>query len=193
MGAASRSSTKNLIRAAGWQTRARYWVRKEEAARFCRARLHLALYPGVDIVADLNEPLPVDDASFDAVHADQVLEHVTNLIGLLQEVHRVLKPNGFPVAHVPYFRSAWAHIDPMHVRCFTISTLDYFIKNTFCNDNYSFGDTASPRGVVFLDTDYRSTPARAPSSLALRWPFRFENSTLTFLYPFEQLTFVLTK
>lgn len=151
-------------------------------------------YEGVDIVADLNARLPVDDASFDVVHADQVLEHVTNLIGLLDEVHRVLKPGGFLVAHVPYFRSSWAHIDPTHVRCFTISTLDYFIKGTFCNDNYSFGDKAFSRGEIFLDNDYRSTPTRALfSNLALRWPFRFENSTLSFLYPFEQLTFVLTK
>ena len=151
-------------------------------------------YPHVDIVADLNQRLPIDDASYDIVHADQVLEHVANLIGLLGEIHRILKPGGSLVAHVPYFRSSWAHIDPTHVRSFTINTLDYFVKDTYCNTDYSFGDFAFARREVYLDTDYRSTPARALfTTLALKWPFRFENSTLACLFPFEQLTYVLTK
>jgi SAM-dependent methyltransferase len=150
--------------------------------------------PGVDVVSDLNQRLPFDNDSFDVVYANQVLEHVQELIGLLHEIHRVLRPGGFLVAHTPYFRSSWAHIDPTHVRHFTISTLDYFVKGTYCNNEYKFGDVAFSRQEVFLDTDYRWSPARAFfSTLALRWPFRFENSTLSFIYPFEQITFVLTK
>jgi SAM-dependent methyltransferase len=151
-------------------------------------------HEGVDIVADLNQRLPIDDASYDIVHADQVLEHIPNLIGLIHEIHRILKPGGSLVAHVPYFRSSWAHIDPTHVRSFTINTLDYFVAGTFCNRDYSFGDATFASHEVYLDTDYRSTPARALfTALALRWPFRFENSTLACLFPFEQLTYVLTK
>ena len=151
-------------------------------------------FPGVDIVADLNQKLPIEDASYDVVHSSQVLEHVDNLIGLMHEMHRILKPGGIMVAHTPYFRSAWAHIDPTHVRHFTIATLDYFVKGTYCNSDYSFGDVAFSKKDVYLDTDYRSLPTRAFfSNLALRWPFRFENGILSFLYPFEQITFVLTK
>jgi len=38
--------------------------------------------------------IPFPDDSFDVVYSFHVLEHVENLVSLLQEVHRVLKPNG---------------------------------------------------------------------------------------------------
>lgn len=154
---------------------------------------HMPL-PGVDVVADLNKRLPFDDASFDVVHANQVLEHVADLIPLIHEIHRILKPGGLLVAHTPYFRAAWAHIDPTHVRHFTISTLDYFVKGTYCHDNYRFSDTSFASKEVYLDQDYPANPMRwLFTKLALRWPFRFENGILSFLFPFEQITFVLTK
>ena len=157
-------------------------------------RLDIRAFPKVDIAADLSQPLPADDGSFDVVYADQVLGHVRNLSGLMEEIHRVLRPGGVLLAHVPYFRSAWTHIDPAHVRCFTASSLDYFVKDTYCHNNYRFGDLAYSKKEAYLDTDYRSTPLRGLfSRLALRWPFYFENSIFSFLYPFEQLTFMLTK
>jgi len=151
-------------------------------------------FPGVDIVADLNQKLPIEDASYDIVYANQVLEHVENLIGLLHETHRILRPGGKLVAHTPYFRSSWAHIDPTHVRSFTINTLDYFVKNTYCHEHYRFSDIAFASHDVYLDTDYRAYPGRILfSAVALRWPMWFENSMFSFLYPFEQITYVLTK
>jgi len=156
--------------------------------------LDQARLPEVDVVANLNETLPFQNNQFDAVHADQVLEHVKNLVGLVYEVYRILKPGGIFLAHVPYFRSSWAHIDPTHVRCFTINSMDYFVKGTYCYEGYRFRDEAFSRIEVFIDTDYCSTlPRRLFSSLALRYPFRFENSFLSSLYPFEQISFLLTK
>lgn len=153
-----------------------------------------AAYPGVDIVTDLNAALPVDDESFDVVHANQVLEHIVNLNGLVFEIIRVLRPGGMLIAHTPYFRSAWAHIDPTHVRSFTISTLDYFVRGTYCHEHFRFGEAAFSAKQVHLDIDYRSGPLRASFvKLALHNPFKFENSLLSFLYPFEQITYVLTK
>lgn len=150
--------------------------------------------PGVDIISDLNKPLPLDDASFDVVHANQVLEHVDDLIALMKEIHRVLKPGGLLVAHTPYFRSAWADIDPTHVRGFTICTLDYFVAGTYCSENYRFNESIFQKREVYLDQDYSSNPLRGIfATVALRWPFRFENSILSFLYPFEQITYVLKK
>ncbi len=151
-------------------------------------------YDGVDIVADLEGPLPIPDADYDLVFANQVLEHVRDLVALIREVHRVLKPGGVFLVHVPYFRSSWAHIDPTHVRSFTINSMDYFVKNTYCHDNYRFIDEAFSEAQVFLDTDYKSTLARHVfSSVALRRPFWFENSVWSAFYPFEQISYLLKK
>jgi SAM-dependent methyltransferase len=150
--------------------------------------------PGVDVIADLSQRLPFEDASFDIVHSNQVLEHVPNMIGLIGEIHRILRPAGIMVAHVPYFRSSWAAIDPTHIRNFTLPSLNYFAKGTYEYDNYRFSDIGFSRLDRYLDGDQKTGPLRLLfSSLARRWPYRFENSVLSFLYPFQSLTFVLTK
>src|SRR5205823_9983141 len=103
------------------------------------------------------------------------------------------RPGGFMVAHVPYFRSSWAAIDPTHVRQFTLTSFDYFAEGTYLN-GYRFIPTLFSHRERYLDTNYPAGPLRRVfTSLALRWPERFENSVLSFLYPFETLTAVLTK
>lgn len=46
------------------------------------------------IVHDLHEPLPLDDASFDALVSGLVLEHLRDLERFFGEAHRVLRPRG---------------------------------------------------------------------------------------------------
>ena len=150
--------------------------------------------PGVDVVADLDQGLPFPAESFDAVSANQVFEHVRDLVALVHEVHRVLTPGGVLVAHVPYFRSSWAHIDPTHVRAFTINSMDYFVAGTPTHRDYRFGEQAFRRMEVILDHDFRPRAVRRLfAGLALRHPARFENSFLSNLFVFQQLTFVLEK
>jgi SAM-dependent methyltransferase len=55
----------------------------------------LARERGFDVRrADLEEPWPYVDASFDVVHANQVIEHVARLDHFLAEIRRVLAPGG---------------------------------------------------------------------------------------------------
>jgi SAM-dependent methyltransferase len=51
--------------------------------------------------ADVDEPLPFDDATFDVVVAGELLEHVRDPAGLVAEARRVLRPDGPFVASVP--------------------------------------------------------------------------------------------
>jgi SAM-dependent methyltransferase len=51
--------------------------------------------------ADLDEPLPFDDGSFDVVVAGELLEHLRDPRRVVAEVRRVLRPGGTFVASVP--------------------------------------------------------------------------------------------
>ncbi len=48
----------------------------------------------VAVAADMNEALPFDSASFDAVVSQEGIEHLENPASFLRECRRVLRPNG---------------------------------------------------------------------------------------------------
>lgn len=84
--------------------------------------------PGVDIVADMEDGLPFADGEIDCVFAVHFLEHVRNLVGLMNEIHRVLKPGGALHAMVPKASHVNAIADPTHVRYFHRQTFRYFCE-----------------------------------------------------------------
>lgn len=52
--------------------------------------------------------LPYDDASFDVVHAHQVLQHLTDPVGALREMRRVCRPGGIVAARdADYAAMSW--------------------------------------------------------------------------------------
>jgi predicted SAM-dependent methyltransferase len=59
--------------------------------------------PGVDVVADISERLPFEDASADTIYAAHILEHfATDAVpALLADWRRVLKPGGELLVAVP--------------------------------------------------------------------------------------------
>jgi len=50
--------------------------------------------PGEPVFADMNEHLPFDDDSFDAVLSQEGVEHLENVAQFVRECRRVLKPGG---------------------------------------------------------------------------------------------------
>jgi SAM-dependent methyltransferase len=85
-------------------------------------------HSGVDVVADLERGLPVADQSIDHVFAVHFLEHVYNLLPLLNEVHRVLRPEGVLHVMVPHQASVNAWADPTHVRFFHPQTFKFLCR-----------------------------------------------------------------
>lgn len=89
--------------------------------------LDLVDLPGVDVQADLNEPLDkLPTGSVEAVHCRHLLEHIDNLVPLLEELHRVVRPGGEIDIRVPHFSNPYGYSDPTHVRFFGLYSFYYF-------------------------------------------------------------------
>jgi SAM-dependent methyltransferase len=84
--------------------------------------VNLDLFPfvGVDVVADA-ETLPFEDAIFQRVECDAVLEHVRKPEVVMKEIKRVLKPGGFAHIVTPFAHPF--HEYPRDYRRFTIDGL----------------------------------------------------------------------
>jgi len=91
---------------------------------------------------DLNIfPWPWPDNSVDEIWADQLLEHLNDTPGVMQEAYRVLKAGCSFSGQVPYCGSVWAFIDPTH-------------KVFFCERSFVYYDKNRPSGTQRLGVDF---------------------------------------
>ena len=86
-----------------------------------------------DVVHDLNEaPWPFDADSFDEVYANDVIEHLDNILLTMEEIHRVSRAGAVIRITVPHFSSANAFTDPTHRHYFGFFSFHYFTgENAF--------------------------------------------------------------
>lgn len=86
----------------------------------------------VDVVHDLNSlPYPFEDCIADEIHFYHVLEHLDNPLLVLEEVHRLIKPNGLLHLRVPHFSSNGAFTDITHKRPFSYFSFDVFLDGSY--------------------------------------------------------------
>lgn len=81
----------------------------------------------VDVVSDLAQPLPFDDAAFDTIILSDVWEHVPDPALVWHEMTRVLTPGGHIVMNVPFFY--WLHAHPHDFYRYTSFALSSFVSN----------------------------------------------------------------
>ena len=83
--------------------------------------------PYTDVLCDIEkEKLPFEDNSVDEIACYETLEHLEDLIFAMNEMWRVLKPEGFLKGKVPREGGRGAIADPTHKRVFITDTFDYF-------------------------------------------------------------------
>ena len=84
----------------------------------------------VDKYFDLNKfPYPFSNNFADEILMDDVLDHLQNVVQVLEECHRILKNGGILKINVPYFKSDGAFKDPTHLHYFNEHSMDYFSPN----------------------------------------------------------------
>jgi len=91
-------------------------------------------------VGNLEQRIPFDDASFDVVFAGEIIEHVFEIDLLMQEIRRILRPDGFAVFTTPNLAALGRrlmllvgmnpHIEISFRDCGAAGHIRYFIRDT---------------------------------------------------------------
>lgn len=101
--------------------------------------IDLVAGPQIDIVHDLDRtPWPVDTSAFDLIRLWSVMEHLHDIVAVLEEIHWVGRPGARVLIGTPHFSSANAHTDPTHVHFLSGRFLDYFVEGTEMSGHYGF-------------------------------------------------------
>ncbi|MDQ1913363.1 methyltransferase domain-containing protein [Paenibacillus sp. GD4] len=86
--------------------------------------------PGVDIVSDMNEPLPFPDNSVAFVMASRSLSYVNDLLAVLSEIYRVCHHKAIVCILAPYAHH-FRHMSNPYVRHSFDETTPYYLTNDF--------------------------------------------------------------
>lgn len=118
---------------------------------------------GVDIVADLDDcaskPLPLDEGSIDEFLLSHVLEHIRNVLPMMQELHRVAAPNARMTVRVPYGSSDDAFEDPTHVRQVFVGSFGYLSQPYYWRADYGYrGDWVTEAVTLEIAPQLRHLP-----------------------------------
>ncbi|MEK7203302.1 MAG: methyltransferase domain-containing protein [Patescibacteria group bacterium] len=80
-----------------------------------------------DLVHDLNIlPYPFADNSVEEIIADNILEHLEDVISVMEELYRVCQNGAVVKVSLPYYKSSGAFTDPTHKHFFTENSFQYF-------------------------------------------------------------------
>lgn len=145
-----------------------------------------------DVLHDLNcFPYPFDNDLFDIVIAEHVIEHLDDVIKVVEELHRITKPGGLVYIEVPHFSSRDFFTDPTHKHAFSITSFDYFIPTPGGLFTFHYSKIARFRKrSAYLSGNTSSFWRRFIDRLAKKNPERFERE-FAFLFPREHINFEL--
>ncbi len=112
-------------------------------------------HAGVDVVFDLDRcdayRLPFEDDSISEFYGSHVIEHITKTLPLMQELHRVAKPDARLLFKCPYGSSDDAFENPTHVKQYFLHSSGYWSQPFYWRESYAYtGDWATERTVLLV-------------------------------------------
>ncbi len=106
---------------------------------------------GVDIVHDAQDfPYPIPDSCCLQVLLSHLWEHIEpkNRVKLMDEIWRIMKPDGQLLISTPYYLSFGAYQDPTHYPCPNEATFTYF------DPKYPLYQVYKPKPWKLMRNDY---------------------------------------
>ena len=84
-----------------------------------------------DLIHDLNVfPWPSPDDEFDLIYCHHILEHLDDVVGTIEEIHRIARNGAVVEIRTPHFSSLYSWQDPTHRHHFALESFDYFTEQT---------------------------------------------------------------
>lgn len=146
----------------------------------------------VDVIHDLNVfPYPFSDNEFDYVYADNVIEHLDNVVKVMEELHRISKNHATIKIIVPFFRSHYAFIDPIHKHFFTVRSFDYFDPQKDFNRLYKYSRRCFKVKKVLFDENMRHRLFGKMLTWFANKRLIFYETRMSVIFPLNTLTYYL--
>ncbi len=144
-----------------------------------------------DVLCDLNQfPYPFARDSFDRIICVHVLEHLDDIIRVVEEIVRVARPGAILTVEVPHFSSVYFHQDPTHKHAFTSRTFDYFIPG---KEVWGFHYSTSQLDLIYVEFPPPSNAGNV-KKIIFRWinqNIDFYEKHLAYIIPRHLLRFEL--
>lgn len=94
-----------------------------------------------DVLVELDRfPYPFRDSAFDGLQAVHVIEHVSDVIRMMEEFHRIVRPGGEVFIVTPHYTDFSSFCDPTHRWHLNSFSLRYFGQ-----DNAGYGYYSAAR------------------------------------------------
>ncbi len=141
-----------------------------------------------DIIWDLNiSPWPLDSDSFDEVICTHVFEHLENRLGVIEEMHRVLRKGGAARISGPHFSCCSFYSDITHKFPFSWRMFDFLEEGSKIDTHYTHAKfKIVSRRIVF----YKEQQVFLLPFFFVRFPKLWEKY-FAFIFPARQIEFVL--
>lgn len=142
-------------------------------------------YPceAADLLCDISRRLPFWDDSIDAVHMDNLIEHVYDIPALMREIVRVSKYGARVTVITPHFSSLASWRDPTHIHHLSYFSFDHFEKSTaqhYVGGGLKVASRKLSFGGGLLGLAGRLIFMWSPETYEKKFCFVFRASTLTF-------------
>ncbi len=140
-----------------------------------------------DVVHDLDQmPWPLPSDRFTEIQAMDVIEHLNDVVAVMEEIHRVATNGAIVRITVPHFSSANAFTDITHRHWFSVSSFDYFTGESPVDFYTSRRFRKRSAQIVFFPSLVNKLVWR----YAKRWPSAYE-SKWAWMFPAWFLSFEL--
>lgn len=149
----------NLLRWATWGASVLVGIDIDGGAlRHCRSRVPRAFFMRADL-----RRIPLSGCSFDVIVSTDVIEHIEDDIGVLRELHRLLRPRGILVLTTPAYRAAYSHHDRHleHVRRYDVVDLARSVARAGLNVLYWTRFNVLPALPLLLYRKFVARPGRS--------------------------------